>query len=279
VIIARKDRTMPVIIVAADVYSEGREIAEQTAAGLGYRYLDREVIGEISRIWDVPEKYLLKVLDESAPLGGVFGKRLKRHRAIIQREVLRVLLQDNVVCHGLCAHLYVLGVSHVIRVRLLSLPPSTGPDNREDEAEMDCIAEAGSGYQKCCRYWSLKDAESDQQDTGRYDLVIRTKGVPASDSVQLLTEAVEDPKLRANTYALNCLKDLELAARVRARLLETFANVNVEVNAATVVVKTRLSKRSRNRKIETIKRMVGDISGVSYVEVHALNGLLSKALP
>lgn len=270
---------MPVIIVAADVYSEGREIAEQTAAELGYRYVDREVLGEISRTCDVPEKYLLKVLDESVPLSGVFSKRWRRYRAVVQREVLRLLLQDNVVCHGLCAHLYVLGVSHVIRVRLLSSPPNAGPDNREDEAETGCIEEAGKGHQKSCRYWSLKDPESDRQDIGRYDLVIRTKGVPVSNSVQLLAEAVKDPKLRANTYAINCLKDLELAARVRTRLLETFANVNVEVTAATVVVKTPLSKRNRNRKIETIRKMVGDMSGVSYVEVHALNGLLSKALP
>jgi len=269
---------MPVIIVAADDYSEGRVIAEQTAAGLGYRFVDREILEEISKTWNVSEKHLRKALDESALLSDVLSKRSRRDRAIVQREVLRLLLQDNVVCHGLCAHLYVLGVSHVIRVRLLSSPPLAGPDNREDEFETGCIEKAGKGDQKSCRYWSLKDPESDQQDIGRYDLVIRTKGVPVSNAVQRLTAVAKDPKLRANTYALKCLKDLELAASVRIRLLETFTNVNVEVNAATVVVKTRLSKRNRNQNIETIKKMVGDISGVSYVEVHALNGLLSKAL-
>jgi hypothetical protein len=269
---------MPVIIIAADDYSEGRVIAEQTAAGLGYRLVDREVLGEISKAWNISEKYLLKVLDESALLSSVSSKRSRRHRAIVQREVLRLLLQDNVVCHGLCAHLYVLGVSHVIRVRLLPSPPEAGPDNPEDEAKTSCIEKAKRGDQKSCRCWSLKDPESDRQDIGRYDLVIRTKGVAVSNSVQLLTAVAKDPKLRANTYALKCLKDLELAASVRIRLLETFTNVNVEVNAATVVVKTRLSKRNRNQNIESIKKMVGDISGVSYVEVHALNGLLSKAL-
>ena len=111
---------MPVIIIADDDYSEGRVIAEQTAAGLGYRLVNREVLGEISKAWNISEKYLLKVLDESALLSSVSSKRSRRHRAIVQREVLRLLLQDNVVCHGLCAHLYVLGVSHAIRVRLLS---------------------------------------------------------------------------------------------------------------------------------------------------------------
>ena len=90
---------MPVIIIADDDYSEGRVIAEQTAAGLGYRLVNREVLGEISKAWNISEKYLLKVLDESALLSSVSSKRSRRHRAIVQREVLRLLLQ--VLSHSL----------------------------------------------------------------------------------------------------------------------------------------------------------------------------------
>ena len=267
---------MPVIIIAADSYTDGHEIGKQAAEVLGYSYVDREVLGDISRGCDIPEERLVKVLDQSLPLGGVFNKQWRRHLACIQQKVLQRLLEDNVVCHGLCAHLYVLGVSHVIRVRLLSQTDSSGIVDRPGVVDAAIIEEDAKRFQKLYRHWSLKTIDPDQTDLGRYDLVINLNGREASEAVRMMTDAVENPKFRANTCSINCLKDLELTARVRGKLLEKFANVTVETNAATVVVRTRLPRRSRHRQIETIKRLVGGMPGVSYVEVHAINGLLPK---
>jgi len=270
---------MPVIIIAADSYDKGREIGKQTAEALGYRYVDRTLLGQVAEVCKVPEERLARMLDDTAPapLGAVFNRGLREQVARIQQEVLDQLLEDNVVCHGLCAHLYVLGVSHVIRVRLVS----RGRDGEDRPAVTsdEHVEEDAARFQKQCRYWSLRAEDQDQPPLTRYDLVVNLEAMDTAAVVQELVEAVKDPKFKANTYSRNCLRDLELAARVRVKLMEQFSSVAVEANAATVVVRAKLSRRSRNRQIETIKKLVRAIPGVAYVEVHPVSTLLPKAAP
>lgn len=270
---------MPVIIIAADVYEKGREIGKQTAEVLGYRYVDRELLGQVSEVCKVPEDRLARLLEDTAPtpLGGVFNKRWREQVARIQQVVLQQLLEDNVVCHGLCAHLYVLGVSHVIRVRLVS-----GGRNGADQPVVMSdagIEEDAARFQKQWRCWALRAEEQDQAYLSHFDLVVNVDALDNAAVVEKLVEVVKEPEFRANTYSRNCLRDLELAARVRVKLMEKFSNVDVEANAATVVVRAKLSRRSRNRQIETIKKLVRAMPGVAYVEVHPVSSLLSKAAP
>ncbi len=270
---------MPVIIITADSYEKGREIGQQTAEVLGYRYVDRELLGRVSEVCKTPEERLVRLLEDAAPapLGGVFSKRWREQVACIQQEVLQRLLEDNVVCHGLCAHLYVLGVSHVIRVRLISRGADAG-----GQPAVACdadVEEDAARLQKQWRCWSLRADDQEQTYLCRYDLVVNLDAADMPQVVEKLAEAAADPKFRANTYSLNCLRDLELAARVRVRLMQQFPNVDVEANAATVVVRAKLSRRSRNRQIETIKKLVREMPGVAYVEVHPVSALLPKTTP
>ena len=50
------------------------------------------------------------------------AKLRKRCMTYIQAVTLEKLLPDNVVCHGLGAHLYAKGVSHFLKVRILTRP-------------------------------------------------------------------------------------------------------------------------------------------------------------
>ena len=63
-----------------------------------------------------------KGLEESPTVWTFPAKQWNRIMAYIQEAVLGELLKDNVVCQGLAARLYVLGVSHALRVRILTDP-------------------------------------------------------------------------------------------------------------------------------------------------------------
>ena len=69
---------------------------------------------------------------------------------------------------------------------------------------------------------------------------------------------------------------LALAARVRAELLKSMADVSVQARDGSVVVSTRASSRQKRKKVETIKQLAGQVQGVGYVEVHAQNSLFKK---
>ena len=79
------------------------------------------------------------------------------------------------------------------------------------------------------------------------------------------------------TYSIKCLQDLELAARVRAALLEHFPNVRVQANSGTLVVETAALKAGKTKASGSHQGHGGKNPGVEYVEVHVLNDIFRQA--
>ena len=111
---------MSIIIIASDSYKTGREISEKVAEAAGYTCVDRELLKSVSEKYNVLEAKLIRALEEPPSFMGLSSKLINLYLAYIQEATLSRILEDNVVCHGLAAHLYVLGVSHALKVRILS---------------------------------------------------------------------------------------------------------------------------------------------------------------
>ena len=111
---------MSIIIISSDSYGIGRDMAKSTAEALEYNFLGREILGRVAEKYEISEERLAKALEEGPSFFGKSIKLWNRHLAYIQEAVMSELLKDNLVCQGLAAHLYVLGVSHALRVYILS---------------------------------------------------------------------------------------------------------------------------------------------------------------
>jgi len=111
---------MSIIIIASDSYKTGREISEKVAEASSYACVDRELFEIGFRKINIPEAKLIKALEEPPSFMGLSSKLINLYLAYIQEATLSRILEDNVVCNGLGAHLYVLGVSHALKVRILS---------------------------------------------------------------------------------------------------------------------------------------------------------------
>jgi hypothetical protein len=68
-----------------------------------------------------------------------------------------------------------------------------------------------------------------------------------------------------------------LAARVKAKLLTTMADVRVEADDGRVTVTSKAMKRDRQKKAAAIKAMAGEVEGVEFVEVHLINYVIRAA--
>ncbi|MFA4916498.1 MAG: cytidylate kinase-like family protein [Syntrophales bacterium] len=269
---------MSIVLISSDSYEEGSEIAGKTAEALGYAYLGREILNMVATRYDIPQDKLLKALDESPSIFGMPAKIRHRYLAYIEEAVLARLLEDNVVCYGLAAHLYVLGVSHVLKVGLISA--------REERIKRISsragISEAKAGKlisreEKRQRQRSLEAFRIDGTDPSFYDMIIRLSNIDPDDLVKTITEIVGYRKFKPMTYSIKCLTDRELAARVRAVLLAGFPDVRVQANGGMVVVETTAIKREEAKRVAAIKKLADGISGVSRVEVHVINDIFRQA--
>jgi cytidylate kinase len=269
---------MTIIAISSDSYRMGRETGEKAAKRLGYRYLDRELLKDISSGSGITEEKLLKALEKTPSALGMSARDQAVYLAHIERNVVAEFLKDNVVCHGLAAHLYVLGVSHVLKVRVLSNPQDLGSELAQGKVlsreVMDKLIRRNENARK---RWSLKAFSLDETDPSNYDMVISLNKIEMNEAVKSIAEAAGYKKFKAMSYSLKCLKDEEIAAEARTILFPRFPDAQVRANGPTVVVITKGMKREKQKKALMIKEMVGKIPGVNFVEVHVVNDILRQA--
>lgn len=274
----RKDCLMPVIIISSDFYQTGQEIARSAAEALGYDLVDRAILPEAAERYHVPDQRLAQALDQTPSFLGMTSKLWKRYLAYIQETALSRLLGDDVVCQGLGAHLYVLGVSHVLRVRILS-----DPQKRVDQLASsqglshDKAKKLLEREKEASRRWSMEAFGLDETDPSHYDMVISLSQIDQDEAVKIMKETATYTRFKPMTYSIHCMEDLALAGKVRAVLMDRFPGARVRANRGTLIIETVALKREKERRAKTIKELAGKVPGVEYVEVHVVNDILRQA--
>lgn len=270
---------MSSIIISSDSYEIGCGIAKETANALHYTCIDREeIFPMISAKSGVDRDKLQKALDGPPPLFGRSAKMWRQLLAYIQEATLGQLLNDNVACHGLAAHLYVMGISHILKVRIITSEVERLKILTSQRGiSMDKAKKILKRQEKQHREWCLQAFQLDETDPSRYDMVISLSQISPEEAVKTITGAVGYQKFSPMTYSIKCLHDLELESRVRVGLIMQYPDAVVSARDGTVVVKAKALKRERRKKAVAIKELVGGIHGVDYVEVHFVNDIIRQA--
>jgi hypothetical protein len=198
--------------------------------------------------------------------------------ACIEAGVLDRLKADNIVCWGMAAHLYVQGVSHALKVRLLA----------DDDQQAQRIAEEHDIPAKKAKkwlesenrkreQWSMAAFDQNELEPSMYDLVINLGQIDPDEAVRTISGAAAYRKFQPMTYSVNSLAENALAAKVKAKLLETMTDVQVEARDGKVIVTSKALKREKQKKAATIKELAGTVEGVEFVEVHLINYVIREA--
>jgi len=111
---------MSIITISRGSYSRGKEIAEKVAQKLDYEYIARETLLEASEHFSIPEIRLVRAIHDAPSILDRFVYGKERYIAYIQAALLRHVRKDNVVYHGLAGHFLLPGISHVLKIRIIS---------------------------------------------------------------------------------------------------------------------------------------------------------------
>jgi cytidylate kinase len=270
---------MSSIIIASDSYEIGVGIAKEASETLAYTYIDPdEVLGAISTKMKVDLDTLKQSLTGPPPAYGRSVRIWRQQLAHIQEAILGRFLDDSVVCHGLFAHLFVLGVSHILRVRIIT---------SDTERIQTLASQKGVSIEKAKKVfkrlekqrsqWCLQAFQWDENDPSRYDMIINLSQISPEEAVKTITNAVGYQKFKPMTYSMKYLQDLELESRVRVHLIANYPEAISTARDGTVIVKVKALKRGRGKKAAAIKELVGSIQGVDYVEIHFINDIVRQA--
>jgi cytidylate kinase len=268
---------MSIITISRGSYSRGKEVAEKVAQVLGYECISRDVLIEASEQFNIPEIKLVRAIHDAPSLLDRFGHGKERYVAYIRAALLRHVQKDKVVYHGLAGHFFLMGIPHVLKVRIIA----DIEDRIKEEMKRENISAETARYvlkkdDDERRKWGMKLYGIDTSDPGLYDMVLHIKTMKVEDAVKVLVDTVNLPHFQTTPESQGILDDLCLAAQIQASLVQEFPEVKVgcvdgEAHVSVVAPLALAAPISAEQKtIARIKNQILHIPGVKKVSVNVV---------
>ncbi len=270
---------MSTIIISAHSYCNREEVASRVAQELQFECIGGEVLAEASRSYSVPEVKLREALENTSFLLGrspntrssrflAYFQATFRYLAYFQAALTAVLKRDNVVYHGWAGHLFIEGVSHILKVRLVQdfeerVRLKTEKENISEKKAREALTAEAEKRKK----WSKATFGVDETDLSLFDLVVDVNKHDSSGSVHIICQSARDIRFQPVIYSIKAMEDIELASRVRATLIDSYPDIRVQARDGNVSINTKGLKKEKRDKILSMCEHIESIEGVGHVEV------------
>jgi cytidylate kinase len=259
---------MTIVAVSREMGSGGYEVAAAVAKALNFQYVDREILLRAAQSHGVPEEKITDVADRRLSLWERFDEEKRRYLIFIEAAYYSFAEQGNLVTAGRSGPFFLRDVSHALRVRIMA--PFDVRVKRvmaQEKVDMRTATARVKNYDRelAGRIDYLFGLDWTKPD--HYDVVINTAGANWKFYVDLLVAGARNPQFQPTAESIQRVKDLSLAAQVRAAIAKdpVTKNINVEVAAEAGHVALKgvvFSPAMMDAAAEVAKRIPG-VSGVS----------------
>lgn len=230
---------MQIVCVSRGTLSGGRELASRAAEKLGYGCLSREELNDAATDAGIQ----VGKLEMAMVRPGIFSERLaleRDHYLAFTTEYLCAKAENGgLVYHGRTGHFLLLGVSHVLRARVVA---------DEEYRIRSVMRDLRLPRSKAQRY--IEEVDEDRrrwvhsmygvawQDAGNYDVVLNLAQVSVENAATMLVQMAQLPDFQPTPASTRSMQDLHLAASARLRIAqdERTYKARVKVRADSGVV-------------------------------------------
>ena len=208
---------MSIVTISRGSYSRGKEVAELLAEELGYACVSRDVLLEASDQFSTPEVKLVRAIHDAPSILDRFTSGKDQYIKYIRAALLTHMQRDDVVYHGLAGHIFLQGVPHVLKVRIIA---DMG-DRVREEMKRESIA-ADKARQVLAkddderRKWSMHLYGIDAWDPRLYDMTVHLKTITVDEAVSTIRQALELPAFRTTPDSKRTIDEMADAARREA---------------------------------------------------------------
>lgn len=236
---------MAIITISRDTFTGGQKMAERIAERLGYRCLSGgEVLTGAARQFGIAEEKLYEVLMKKP--GGVervVGNTVERFRylACIRAALCKEAHGDNIVYHGHAGHLLLMGVDHLIKVKVVTsmesrITTAMERNNMDRQAATELIQRTD----KDRAIWTKFLYHVNRDDSSLYDLVFNLDHVDMENACDTVCRTAGMKEYQATPESQKVMDDLVLGSNVRATIAThkeiMDGNLRVEANQNTVTI-------------------------------------------
>ena len=259
---------MSIITISRGSYTRGKEVAEKIAQALGYECIARETLVEASREFNIPEVKLVRALHDAPSILDRFSYGKEKFVAYYRLVFLERLQRDDVVYHGLAGHFFLKGISHVLKVRILSDTEDRVKleMQREHISEKEALRVLQNDDQERKR-WSRHLYGIDTDDPSLYDLLIHIRKITVEDAAEIICNTVGLPHFKATPASMAAFGDLLLSARIKVAIIDEAPNAEVSVKDGSVHLQIGSSEYRDEKLIDSVTQIVESVAGVRRVAI------------
>jgi len=226
-----------IISISRGSFSRGKEVAEKLAEKLGYECVSRDILLKTCEEFAIPEIRLVKALHDAPSILDRFSHGRERYISYFRAAFLNFMAKDNIVYHGLSGHFFLNGISHAIKVRIIS--------NMEDRIKEEMKRENSSAEE--ARYLLKKDDDErrkwgmslygkDTWNCSLYDLVLHIDNMTVEDVVGILEGVTRQGRFDATSESTAILNEYALLANIHAKVVDSSPRAKVDIKDGVVTL-------------------------------------------
>lgn len=254
---------MTIVAISSELGSRGIQVGQAVAERLTFEFVDREIILQAANKYDVRVEELFKIDERQLSFWERFDEVKRRYLIFIESALLSFAERGNVVIRGRGAPLLLREIAHTFKVRITA-PFEVRVRRVMEEERVDqktALARVKAfDREQATRLEYLFGV--DWTSPAYYDLVVNTGRSTWDAYVDLIAYGAKTEPYRPTRESLQKVKDLSLAAAVRAALASdpTLSHLYLEVKAERGEVTLRgvvFSPATMELAAEVAKRVEG----------------------
>ncbi|MFC1545275.1 AAA family ATPase [Gemmatimonadota bacterium] len=260
---------MQIICISRGTAAGGQELAERLAAKMDYSCLSREDLIEAATTEGIPVGKLEMAMLKPNRFTERLALERDRYLAFSRAFLCQRASEGNLVYHGRTGHMLLLGVNHVLRVRVVS-----GQEHRVRTV----MTRLGLEREKALRY--VAEVDEDRRTWVRdlygvsvdeainYDVTVNLEQMNVENAASALITMAHLPDFQTTPASMKAMQDLQLGAEARLALFkdEQTRSADLKVRADSGIV--TVSYRPQDTGVaDAIPRILDTISGISDLRV------------
>ena len=261
---------MCIITISRGSSSMGKAVAEQVARRLNYQLISREVLLDAGSRFNISEIKLEKAIHDAPGILDRYRQSKQSYIAYIRSALMERITDDNVVYHGLAGHLLLTGIGHVLKIRISAnmekrIAIVMEKEGITAEAARHRIQEDDNQRRK----WTHSLYGQDPLDASLYDLTICIDKLSIDHAVDFICQAAETEEFQSTPRNIQKARDMAVACRVKAALVDDFPNVGVTCEYGNVLIYVKGRDPATGKLTRKLKDVRESVPGINHLETHA----------
>jgi len=264
---------MAIIAISRQMGSGGYTIAAAVAKILKYEYVDRQMIIDAAKAFDVSEAKIAEAAERRLSGWQRFDEERLRYRIFLDAAFYAIAERDNVVTAGRGIASLVRGIRHALRVRIMApfdirverIMKKEGIDHAKAahkirEYDRDVVARISYLFGP---EWVLPE---------NYDVVINTLRDDPALYADMVASLAIHPQFAPTPESTQMIRNLSLAAQVRAAMAkdprtQSALDLDVTADRGRVSVTGSVRHAAVREAVTGVAREVPGVVGVSSEQV------------